>query len=78
MEYEEIFGKGNFFLELQNHGMAEQKRVNEALIRMSKETGIPLIARRSCGARVEGAGFLYRLGLIAATALMPFSPASYV
>lgn len=44
LEYEEIFGKGNFFLELQNHGMAEQKRVNEALIRMSKETGIPLIA----------------------------------
>ena len=44
LEYEEIFGKGNFFLELQNHGMPEQKRVNEALIRMSKETGIPLIA----------------------------------
>ena len=44
LEYDEIFGKGNFFLELQNHGMAEQKRVNEALIRMSKETGIPLIA----------------------------------
>ncbi len=44
MEYLDIFGEGNFFLELQDHGIAEQKRVNEALIRMSRETGIPLIA----------------------------------
>ncbi len=44
LEYQEIFGKDSFFLELQDHGILEQKRVNEALIRMSKETGIPLIA----------------------------------
>ena len=43
LEYDEIFGRGNFFLELQDHGMKEQKIVNHALIRMSKETGIPLI-----------------------------------
>lgn len=44
LEYLDIFGEGNFFLELQDHGMAEQKTVNEALKRMSRETGIPLIA----------------------------------
>ena len=42
--YNEIFGNGNFFLELQNHGMTEQKIVNENLIKISRETGIPLIA----------------------------------
>lgn len=44
LEYNEIFGQGNFYLELQNHGMPEQKIVNENLIKISKETGIPLIA----------------------------------
>ena len=42
--YERIFGKGNFFLELQDHGMAEQQTVNQALLRMSAETGIELVA----------------------------------
>ena len=41
--YDEIFGRGNFFLELQDHGIREQKIVNESLIKMSAETGIPLI-----------------------------------
>jgi len=39
-----IFGKGNFYLELQNNGIEEQKLVNQGLIRLSRETGIPLIA----------------------------------
>ncbi len=43
LEYLDIFGEGNYFLELQDHGMREQKFVNEALVRMSRETGIPLI-----------------------------------
>ena len=43
LEYLDIFGEGNFFLELQDHGMTEQRKVNAALLRMSKETGIPLI-----------------------------------
>lgn len=43
LEYEEVFGKGNFFLELQNHGIKEQQTVNQQLIRMHSETGIPLI-----------------------------------
>ncbi len=42
--YEEIFGRGNFFLELQDHGIPEQRMVNQALVRMSEETGIPLVA----------------------------------
>ncbi|MFV0343970.1 MAG: DNA polymerase III subunit alpha [Anaerocolumna sp.] len=40
----EIFGENNFFLELQDHGIPEQKSVNQALLRMSEETGIPLVA----------------------------------
>ena len=39
-----IYGKGNFYLELQDHGMAEQKDVNYQLLKLSKETGIPLVA----------------------------------
>ncbi len=44
LQYQEIFGEGNFFLELQDHGMQEQKLVNQSLLRMSKETGIELVA----------------------------------
>ena len=43
LEYQDIFGKGNFFLELQDHGIAEQHYVNPQLLRMSEETGIELI-----------------------------------
>lgn len=42
--YRDMFGDGNFYLELQDHGIPEQKIVNKELIRLSKETGIPLIA----------------------------------
>ena len=42
--YERIFGKGNFFLELQDHGMQEQAMVNQQLLRLSEETGIELVA----------------------------------
>jgi DNA polymerase-3 subunit alpha len=44
LSYQEIFGEGNFFLELQDHGIPEQKTVNQGLIRMSNETGIELVA----------------------------------
>lgn len=43
LEYEEIFGKDNFFLELQDHGMGEQQTVNSGLMRLHEETGIPMI-----------------------------------
>ena len=41
--YENTFGKGNYYLEMQNHGIAEQEKVNTALRRISGETGIPLV-----------------------------------
>jgi DNA polymerase III subunit alpha len=44
LNYQEIFGEGNFFLELQDHGITEQADVNQGLLRMSKELGIPLVA----------------------------------
>ena len=43
-KYEDCFGKGNFFLELQDHGIPEQKMVNTALLNISRELDIPLVA----------------------------------
>ncbi|MCI8565304.1 MAG: DNA polymerase III subunit alpha [Lachnospiraceae bacterium] len=43
LRYEEIFGKGNFFLELQDHGIPAQRTVNAGLMRMSRELGIELV-----------------------------------
>ncbi len=43
LRLQDIFGKGNFFLELQDHGIPEQKQVNASLLRMHEETGIDLI-----------------------------------
>lgn len=44
LEYQEIFGKDNFFLELQDHGIPEQGIVNQRLLQMSEELGIELVA----------------------------------
>lgn len=44
LEHLEIFGEDNYFLELQDHGLEAQQIVNQGLLRMSKETGIPLVA----------------------------------
>ena len=44
LRYEKIFGKGNFFLELQDHGIPAQKMVNQGLLRLSGELGIDLVA----------------------------------
>lgn len=46
--YNEVFGQGNYFLELQDHGMPEQKRVNDMLIQIHAETGIPLVCTNDC------------------------------
>ncbi|MDN5330810.1 MAG: polymerase subunit alpha [Tepidanaerobacteraceae bacterium] len=43
LEFQNIFGEGNFFLEVQDHGLKEQKLVNSGLIKLSEETGIPLV-----------------------------------
>ena len=43
LELAEIFGEDNFYLELQDHGIDEQRRVNQGILRISRETGLPLI-----------------------------------
>ena len=42
--YEDLFGKGNYYIELQDHGLDEQRTVLPLLVRLSRETGIPLVA----------------------------------
>ena len=44
LEYQEMFGKDNYFLELQDHGIPDQRLVNQQLLRMSEELHIPLVA----------------------------------
>ncbi len=44
LRYQKIFGRGNFFLELQDHGIPAQKTVNQQLLRLSQDTGIELVA----------------------------------
>lgn len=48
LEYRDLFGEGNYFLEMQDHGMDQQKLVNQNLLRMSRETGIPLVVTNDC------------------------------
>ena len=43
-QYEDIFGKGNFYLEIQDQGLADEKRIHEALFRLERELKIPLVA----------------------------------
>ncbi len=44
----DIFGKGNFYLEIQDQGMPEEHKINPDLVRLSRETGIPLVATNDC------------------------------
>src|ERR1051325_7002250 len=44
VEFEEILGKGNYFLEIQEHGLDAQKRIRKPLVELSKRTGVPLVA----------------------------------
>ncbi len=46
--YQSTFGKNNYYLELQDHGISEQKRLNQQLFRLSKELNIPLAATNDC------------------------------
>ena len=48
LKYQECFGKGNYFLELQDHGLPLQHTVNTALLQISKELDIPLVATNDC------------------------------
>ncbi len=44
IEFEEILGKGNYFLEIQEHGLEAQDRIRKPLVDLSKRTGVPLVA----------------------------------
>ena len=44
IEFEEILGKGNYFLEIQEHGLEAQDRIRKPLVELSKRTGVPLVA----------------------------------
>ena len=44
----EIFGKGNFYLEVQDHGLEEQKKVNAGMLKLSRELSLPLVASNDC------------------------------
>ena len=48
LRYREIFGENNFFLEMQDHGLSEEKQVVTSLIHMSRELGIPLVVTNDC------------------------------
>lgn len=48
LKYKHIFGENNFFLELQDHGIMEQKRINPDIVRLSKECDIPLVVTNDC------------------------------
>ena len=48
IKYRDTFGKDNYFLEMQDHGIDDQKTVNQGLMRLSKETGIPLVVTNDC------------------------------
>ncbi len=48
LEYQRIFGKDNYFLELQDHGLDEQKSINPYIIKLSQELSIPLVVTNDC------------------------------
>ncbi|MCR4863463.1 MAG: DNA polymerase III subunit alpha [Ruminococcus sp.] len=48
LEHLEIFGEGNYFIEVQDHGLAEEKKILPLLYKLSQETGIPLAATNDC------------------------------
>ena len=48
LRFRDIMGEENFFLEVQDHGMREQKLVTQGIVQLSRETGIPMVCGRSC------------------------------
>ncbi len=48
LEYRHILGADNFYLEIQDNGLEEQKKLNELLVRLSEDTNIPLVATSDC------------------------------
>ncbi|MBO4383589.1 MAG: DNA polymerase III subunit alpha [Clostridia bacterium] len=48
LEYRDLFGEGNFFLELQDHSMPEEASIRPQMLRLSRETGIPVVCTNDC------------------------------
>lgn len=48
LEFDELFGRGNYYLEIQNNRLPEQGIINSSLIKLSRKTGIPLVATNDC------------------------------
>lgn len=48
LEYNDIFGDGNFYIELQNHGLSEERQILPTLMKLSRETGVPMVATNDC------------------------------
>lgn len=48
LEYADIFGKDNFYIEIQNHGIEEEKQILPDLVRLAEECGLPLVATNDC------------------------------
>src|SRR5581483_9644808 len=46
--FQELFGKGNFYLEMMDHGLEAQKKVDRAILELSVKTGIPVVATNDC------------------------------
>ncbi len=59
VQYQDIFGKGNFYLEIQDQGLEQEKKIHEALFRLERELDIPLVATNDshylCGEDSQGA-----------------------
>jgi len=47
-KYTEIFGRGNFYVELMDHGLEDQKRINPILVELAKKVGVPVVATNDC------------------------------
>lgn len=60
-KYEKLFGKGNYYLELQQHGIPEQKFVNAQLIKISNDTGIPLVVTNDCHYIKKDDSFMHKV-----------------
>ena len=61
LRYDSIFGRGNFYLELQDHGIREQKLINPSIVRISRETGIPLVVTNDCHYLRRGDSEMHRI-----------------
>ncbi len=65
--YKQCFGEDNFFLEIQDHGLDEQRRINPQLIRLSRETNIPLVATNDVHYIERGDAFMHKVLLCVQT-----------